>query len=178
MGFSQASYAVKGIEKLTASDAAISDQFGHSVSISGDKAIVGAHSDDDNGSNSGSVYVYDLSASKNHSSEMKLTASDGDAGDNFGFSVSISGDTVIVGAPQADKNGQNAVGSAYVYDLGAADILASEIKLTAPSISANDNFGSSASISDDQAIVGALAGDKNKKNVDSGSAYIYDLSAL
>ena len=88
------------VTKITASDGAADDLFGVSVAISGDTAIVGALHDDDNGSSSGSAYVYrrDQGGVDNWGQVTKITASDGAALDVFGRSVAISGDTAIVGA--------------------------------------------------------------------------------
>ncbi len=100
--------------KLMASDASSVDWFGKSVSISADgiTAIVGAYMDDDGGTNSGSVYIYTKSGET--WSEIKVTASDGAASDNFGTSVSISADgtTAIVGAV-GDEEGS---GSVYILE--------------------------------------------------------------
>jgi hypothetical protein len=85
--------------KLTASDAAASDLFGLSVSVSGDTVVVGAYGDDDAGSDSGSAYVFVRSGGM-WTEQTKLTASDAAASDNFGQSVSVSGDTVVIGANQ------------------------------------------------------------------------------
>ena len=82
--------------EVTGSGAA-NDSFGYSVSISGDSVIVGANGDDDNGSNSGSAYVFTRSGGT-WTEQQKLTASDAAGGDQFGYSVSISGDSDIVGA--------------------------------------------------------------------------------
>jgi hypothetical protein len=99
--------------KLLASDGAADDAFGGSVSISGDVALVGASGDDDNGSSSGSAYVFRWNGSS-WEQEQKLLASDGDANDRFGFSVSISGDVALVGASGDDENGDSS-GSAYLF---------------------------------------------------------------
>jgi hypothetical protein len=103
---------------LTASDAAEDDEFGISVSISGDglTAIVGAHFDDDKGGNSGSVYIYTYNSGV--WTETKLLASDGAGGDFFGESVSISGDglTAIVGSRGDDDKGSGS-GSVYIIPL-------------------------------------------------------------
>ena len=83
--------------KLLASDGVASDWFGKSVSISGDYAVVGATDDDDNGNASGSAYVFKRTDTS-WVQEAKLLASDGAAFDVFGWSVSISGDYIVVGA--------------------------------------------------------------------------------
>jgi hypothetical protein len=106
-------------QKLIASDGAAEDQFGNSVSISGDVALVGAPYDDDNGNASGSAYVFRGNCSS-WVEEQKLLASDGAAFDWFGLSVSISGDVALVGAFADDDNGRLS-GSAYVYELTSVD---------------------------------------------------------
>jgi hypothetical protein len=104
------------IQKLLASDGAADDVFGHSVSISGNYAIVGAMGDDDNGNESGSAYIYykDRGGTGNWGEVKKITASDGAADDSFGESVSISGNYATVGAYVDDDNGTNS-GSAYIF---------------------------------------------------------------
>lgn len=86
------------------------------MSGDGATAVVGAHADDDRGSNSGSVYVYDLSVSP--PTERKLTASDGAVDDLFGYSVAVSGDgaTVVTGAHRHHTSGSYS-GAAYVFGL-------------------------------------------------------------
>ena len=88
-------------DKLLASDAQSSDVFGYSVSISGDgdTAIVGAYLEDEGGSTAGAAYVFTRSGGT-WTEQQKITASDAEAGDEFGRAVSISGDgnTAIVGA--------------------------------------------------------------------------------
>ena len=115
-GFPSAADAFSTEVKITASDGAFNDVFGISVAISGDTAIVGARRDDDNGFFTGSAHVYrrDQGGVDNWGQVTKITASDGAAGDEFGFSVAISGDTAIVGADRDDDNGGES-GSAYVY---------------------------------------------------------------
>ncbi len=162
------------VKKLTASDGAASDDFGYSVSISGDTAIVGARYDDDKVDDSGSAYMFsrDQGGANNWGEVKKLLASDGVAWDCFGWSVSISGDTVIVGAPYDDDSGTNS-GSAYIFyrDQGGANNWGQVKKLTASDGAASDEFGWSVSISGDVAIVGARWDDDN--GIDSGSAYIF-----
>ncbi len=99
--------------KIIASDGAGGDAFGWSVSIEGDRAIVGAYADDDNGNASGSVYIYDWNGST--WVETKVTASDGTSNDAFGESVSIADNRSIVGARYDDDKGSNS-GSAYIYE--------------------------------------------------------------
>ncbi|MDS0301113.1 dockerin type I domain-containing protein [Halogeometricum sp. S1BR25-6] len=161
--------------KLAASDAAMFDFFGHSVSMSDDgtTALVGAYLDGDAGLQSGSVYVYDLT--QDPPAETKLTASDGAAGDIFGWSVSVSGDgrTALVGARQDDDAGSSS-GSAYVYDLTQDP--PTETKLSASDAAAGDFFGDPVAINCDgsTALVGASHDDDAGSG--SGAAYVYDLT--
>lgn len=98
--------------------------------------------------------------------ELKLTASDGDFRDFFGFSVAVSGDTVIVGAPASDDNGAGA-GAAYLFDADGT-----ETKLTANDGAAGDGFGWSVALSGTTALIGApFDGDNGEF---SGSAYLFD----
>ena len=151
-------------QKLTASDAAPGDQFGYSVSIYGDSAIVGARLDDDAGSSSGSAYVFTRSGT-NWTEQQKLTASDAAAEDLFGTSVSIYGDSAIIGAP-FDVAG----GSAYVFTRSGTT-WTQQAKLTADDAAASDKFGTSVSIYGDSAIIGAPF-----DNGASGAAYVYTRS--
>ena len=90
------------VAKLTADDGAANDWFGGSVSIDGDTMVIGAHHDDDKGSGSGSAYVFTRDTAGDLASGWtqvaKLTASDGAVNDFFGYSVSIDGDTMVIGA--------------------------------------------------------------------------------
>jgi hypothetical protein len=99
--------------KLLASDGEAEDYFGLSVAISGDTVVVGAYRDEDQGSESGSAYVFEGSG-VSWSEQAKLLASDGVVNDYFGYSVAISGDTLVVGAFLDDDKGFDS-GSAYVF---------------------------------------------------------------
>ncbi len=105
--------------KLLPDDSAAGDKFGISVAISPDGigAIVGARSDDDNGTNSGSAYLFDISDPASPTQIAKLQPDDGAEGDLFGWSVAISPDGIgaIVGAVNDDDNGTS-TGSAYLFD--------------------------------------------------------------
>ena len=156
-------------QKLSASDGAASDYFGSGVSVDGDTAIVGAYRDDDVGSDSGSAYVF-VRAGSTWTEQQKLTASDGAAFDYFGHSVSVSGDTALVGSHGDDDVGTSS-GSAYVY-VRSGSIWTEQQKLTASDGAASDYFGSSVAVSDDTAIVGAY--DDNQGGInDVGAAYVF-----
>ncbi|MCI0536805.1 MAG: choice-of-anchor D domain-containing protein, partial [Verrucomicrobiales bacterium] len=102
-------------QKLTASDAAADDNFGWRVAINGDAAIVGAPDHDTAaGANAGSAYVFTRSGGV-WTEQQKLTASDGGAGDRFGFSVALSGDAFMVGAYLHDTAAGMDAGSSYLF---------------------------------------------------------------
>jgi len=154
--------------KLTASDGAAYDNFGSSVSLDANTLLVGAPLDDANSTDSGSVYVFERRGAV-WTELAKLTASDGVAYDIFGGSVSIHAQTVLVGAPLDDDSGGNS-GSVYVFGLTETG-LTEQAKLIASDGTADDNFGSSVSISGQTAVVGAYGDDVNGTN--SGSAYVF-----
>ena len=163
--------------KLTASDGAAADIFGFSVAISGDTAVVGAALDDVPGAAnddtaSGSAYVFVRSAGA-WSEQQKLTASDAAAGDLFGRSVAISGESVVVGAFNDDDTASDS-GSAYVFQRSGTT-WSQEAKLTASDAALSDFFGFSVAISGDTAVVGAHLDDD--AGGDSGSAYVFQRSA-
>ncbi len=155
--------------KLLASDGAASDRFGNSVSISGNYAVVGASDDDDNGTGSGSAYVFKRSGTS-WTQEAKLLASDGAAGDLFGGSVSISGNYAVIGSIRDDDNG-NSSGSAYLFKRNDTS-WTQETKLLPSDGAANEVFGWSVSISGDYAIIGTIFDDDN--GTEAGSIYIYN----
>lgn len=159
------------VTKMTAGDAAASDLFGRSSSVSRDTAVVGAPGDDDAGTDSGSAYVFerDQGGAGTWGQVAKLTAGDGAAGDQFGYSVSVDGDTAVVGAYLG-----GGAGSAYIFERhhGGPDTWGQVAKLTADDGAAGDYFGWSVSISGDAAIVGAWKNDHGA--TDSGSAYIFE----
>ena len=166
--------------KLTAADASAGDAFSsfqpipgpasYALSISGDTVVVGAAGDDDLGLDSGSAYVF-VRTGTTWAQQAKLTASDGDAGDLFGRSVAVSGDTVIVGASHDDDAGLNS-GSAYVF-VRTGTTWAQQAKLPAVSRSAQDRFGIHVAVEGDTAVVGATGDDHHAGAFNAGSAYVF-----
>ena len=157
------------LTKLMADDGASADNFGCSVSISGNTAIVGAYSADDLGNSSGAAYVFE-DTGLGWTQVAELIATDGAAGDCFGRSVAVSGNTAIVGAP-ADSSIRHTAGSVYVFeDTGSG--WTQVAKLTATDGAVDDHFGYSVSISGDIVIVGTYRAGL------SGSAYIFEDAGL
>ncbi len=162
------------VVKLQALDAAAGDLFGYSVAIDGDYAVVGAYSADDGGADSGAVYIYgrNQGGDNNWGQVIKLTASDAAAGDLFGTSVAIEGDYVVVGASSEDGGGSDR-GAAYIFyrHQNGTDSWGEVVKLTASDGEDSDTFGYSVAINGDFVVVGALYEDSGGNN--SGAAYIY-----
>lgn len=150
-------------QKLVASDGAMYDHFGQMVSISGDRAIVGAYASFPWG-----AYIYHFDG-MNWVEQQKLTASDAALSDAFGDAVSISGDYAIVGAQLHAARG-TASGSAYIFHYNGTRWVEQQKLLASDGVVA-DRFGSAVAISGSYAIVGAYLGDGNV--ADSGSAYIF-----
>ncbi len=170
--------------KLTAYDGAAYDNFGISVAVDGDTAVVGAPGNDGAGADSGSVYVFvkPTGGWATSTETAKLTASDSAALDYFGYSVAVDGDTVLVGAYQDDdeENDSEDSGSAYVFtkpnsSRGWADWDPMEDTETAKlttSVGADDDwFGVSVALDGSTAVVGASGDDDN--GIDSGSVYVF-----
>lgn len=160
------------VQKLLASDGMANDEFGVSVAVSGDFAVVGAHQ---HNSGAGAAYVYERNAGgpNNWGQIAKLVAADQAAGDNFGWSVAIDGSTIVVGAYNDDDNGLNS-GSAYVFyqNQGGPNNWGQVTKLTASDGFSLDFYGYSVDVEGDHIIVGAYQDDDNGGS--SGSAYIYN----
>ncbi|MEP7106746.1 MAG: FG-GAP repeat protein [Ferruginibacter sp.] len=161
--------------KLTASDGGAGDNFGNSVGISGDYAIVGSPRGAGNWFLQGAAYIF-VRTGSTWTQQAKLNASDGLIGDYFGTSVSISGADVLVGAPNDSDPFAN-MGSAYVFVRTGAG-WSQQSKLTVSYGKYNDRFGFSVSINGDYAIVGAPFTSINIAYPYDGSAYIFVRSGV
>lgn len=156
--------------KILPDDGAPLNWFGYSVSISNGMAVIGARFDDDNGTMSGSAYIFNRNGAGRWVQQAKLLPVDGAAGDAFGFCVSISGNAVIVGARDADETELDS-GAAYIFRYDGFGNWVQEAKLTAFDDAESDRFGTSVSIDGDIAVVGEDKDDDN--GMDSGSAFVY-----
>ena len=154
------------LAKLTASDGAANDSFGNSVAIGSDIIVVGAYRDAVGANtNQGSVYIFDL----NGIQLTKITASDGAASDQFGNSVAIFSDKIVVGAYGNDNGSGTYSGSVYVFDLDGTQLT----KITPSDGAASDFFGISVAAGDNKIVVGSYQDDDN--GTASGSVYTYNL---
>lgn len=189
---------------LKASNTGTNDQFGSSVSISGDTLAVGANGEasnakgvngnqtNNNASFAGAVYVF-VRTGTNWTQQAYLKASNSAANDNFGWSVALSGDTLVVGAPREDSNAtgvngnqndNNAIdsGAAYVFVRNGTN-WSQQAYLKAANTGDNDWFGYSVAISGDTILVGDPLEDSNGIGVNgddgnnfadnSGAAYVF-----
>lgn len=167
--------------KLIASDAASQDQFGFSVDVSGDTALVGANGDDSAcpsvlgpstpismNCGSGAAYVFVRSGTA-WSEQAKLTSSDLAAGDSFGSALALDGNTAVVGAQGDDDSGMSS-GSAYVF-ARAGTTWSQQAKLTATDPGIGDSFGLSVALDGDTALVGEN-GDVDGGNI-NGAVYVF-----
>ena len=94
----------------------------------------------------------------------QIVPSDGAISSDYGYSVAVGSQKIVVGAQNDDDNG-NISGAAYIYDLDGSN----EIKITASDGAANDRFGWSVSVGSGRIVVGAYGGD---------SAYVFDLDGI
>jgi len=146
--------------KATAAGSVSSDYLGFSVSLEGDYAVVGATGKDDNGSASGAVFVFKRNTVSGSWFQVdKLLASDGAASDQFGYTVDISGDFIIIGAPFDDDTALNS-GSVYIFKRNTGlDTWTEVSKVVAATPVAEDRLGTVVSIHGDYAVAGMMLDD-------------------
>lgn len=192
---------------LKASNTGWWDEFGRSVAISGDTIVVGAYYEDSNATgvngnqknnlanNSGAAYVF-VRSDSTWSQQAYLKASNTEIGDDFGYSVAISGDTIVIGAHNEDSNATGvdgnqadnsaaASGAAYVF-VRSGSAWSQQAYLKASNTEASDYFGRSVAISGDTIVVGAYAEDSAASGVNgnqsdntssaSGAVYVFERS--
>ncbi len=191
---------------LKASQVTAHDYFGRSVAISGDTVVVGAHNEDGSATgvdgtenelapDAGAVYVF-VRSGTTWRQQAYLKATQVTANDQFGFSVAIAGDTLVVGANLEDgsSTGVNGTVNELAPDAGAAYIFvrrtggnggrtwSQQAYLKASQVTANDQFGFSVAISGDTVVVGANLEDGSATGVngvvnelapDAGAAYVF-----
>jgi hypothetical protein len=152
------------------------DQFGFSVAIDGDYAMAGTPQDDENASNSGSVFVYKKNLSGVWSYSAICTASDYELSAYFGCAIAMADPYAVIGARNADYSGIAAGGGAYVFKRSGSS-WSQLARLSVSGIAMNDHFGKSAAISSNgQYIVVGSPDDSNGSGlVRDGSAYVYKL---
>jgi hypothetical protein len=176
---------------IKASNTEANDGFGSSVAISGDTLVLGAPEEDssattvngnqtnNNAENSGAVYVF-VRDETTWFQQAYLKASNSDAGDRFGTSIAISGDTVVVGAPVEDSsatgidgdqtdNSADRAGAAYVF-IRNGTTWSQQAYIKASNTDVRDGFGSSVAISGDTVAVAAVGEDSSATGIDGDQA--------
>jgi hypothetical protein len=186
---------------LKASNAQGADQFGFSVAASGDIVVIGAIGEESTGTaeNAGAAYVF-VRNGDSWSQQAFLKASNADGADTFGWSVAVSGDTIVIGAgadnpnfggEDSDATGVNGDGSnnnatnsgaAYIFVRNGTNWI-QQAYLKASNTGVEDRFGSSVAISGDTVVVGAAFEDSNATGINgnqsdnsqtnSGAAYVF-----
>ena len=160
--------------KLTPSDGSLGDGFGQSVAISNDTIVIGAPGDNDNGNLSGSVYVFERVDAETWVQVAKLTASDGAAEDMFGYSVAISNESIVVGAPGDDDSSSLFAGSVYIFTLAGGG-WSQHSKLVRPyDGNISHGFGESLAIDENTVLVGVPEDHVTGMNpISAGSVYVF-----
>jgi hypothetical protein len=151
------------VGKIFSSDIDFADNFGRRVAVSNSMAAISSPFDDDRGTDSGSVYLFNAATAQQ---QRKLTANDGAAGDLFGLGVAINDQVVAVGAPFDDDRGESS-GSVYLFNATTGQQLA---KITAADGQAGARFGESVDIDGSTLIVGAPTDNG------VGAAYLFDIA--
>ena len=186
---------------VKASNTGQNDEFGSSVAVAGDTVVVGASGEDssttgvnsvpnESGGDSGAAYVF-IRNGGIWSQQAYLKASNASARDQFGFSVAVAGDTVVVGARKEDSSttGVNSVSNEAASESGAAYVFvrsgstwSHQAYLKASNTSAGDFFGTSVAVAGDTVVVGALGESSSTTGVNSvsneaasfsGAAYVF-----
>jgi hypothetical protein len=159
--------------KLTPSDGQALATFGSSVAIDGDRIVVGSPTVESPVFNAGHAYLYEADGSGGWT-ETLLQPSDVVADTNFGSSVAVDGDRVVVGAPGTPWDPDIDPGAAaYVFDLDGLGGW-TETKITPSDPLAPGYFGGAVAVSGDRIVVGA----HGDPATEAGAAYIYDSDGL
>lgn len=148
------------------------DEFGLTVALSGDRAVVGAPYDDDRGPNAGAVYAY-LRVASVWQFQAKFYASDTVGDDQFGVDVDIDGDVIVVGAWQHDHGQGPHAGAAYVFEWGTWQNC---VELHGSgTVGGVTQFASSLAVSGDTIVVGSMYDDTGCGGTGTycGAAYVY-----
>jgi len=151
---------------VSASDGATGDDFGAATAIDGSIVAVGAPDGPGNAADAGAVYVF-RKVGASWTQVAKVIASDGANGDDFGASIALKGDTLVVGAPLADVGATDA-GAAYVFRNTTGNVWSEQTKLVATTPAANARFGASVATRSSRALVGAPGASGN-----AGRAFLF-----
>ncbi|WCL50545.1 putative Ig domain-containing protein [Leptospira sp. GIMC2001] len=190
---------------IKATNSGSNDEFGNGLSISGDTIVVSAQfegsnqttitngstaSSDNSATNSGALYVFRRSGNA-WAQEAYIKSSNSNISDEFGYSVAISGDTIVAGAVNEDSNqstitnGATSSGDNTLSNSGAAYVFrrsgttwAQEAYLKASNANAADQFGNSVAIDMDTIVIGSCAEDSNQTTITNGATSSVDNSSV
>jgi len=157
------------LHELTPTDGEYSDHFGSAVALDGNLALVGTPDDDDNGYDSGCVYIFDVTTGQQL---RKLHPNPAGYSESFGSSVFLEGSLVLIGAKDANWGGGLSSGAAYLFDAATGQQLH---RLLPHGGSNNDAFGTSACLDQGRVLVGAPR--ENDLFNDGGFASIFDAAS-
>jgi len=158
-------------QKLIAPDGNMNDQFGITVTISGETLAIGAPIDENAGNQNRGVYIFTRNGSV-WTLEQKLSPNDGQNDDRFGGAVSLDGDSILVGASNQNIGTNRDQGAVYQF-VRIGMNWSQQRKLTASDGAEDDFFGSAVAINGGISIVGAWHDDIGA-NADQGSGYLFD----
>lgn len=159
-------------QKLTSGDADRLDRFGTAVSLSGDRAVIGAKWDRPSGFPTGAAYVFEFDGTS-WTERQKLTASDGEDDDNFGIATALWSNWIAVSATGVDTPEVPSAGAVYLYELDGVHWVERQ-KLGPPEAQPETWFARSVAIDAGRLLVGAHAEDHHGL-IRAGAAYLYEL---
>ena len=161
---------------LAADDGAANDFFGGSVAVDGDTILVGANGDDDNGSKSGAIYLFERGGNT-WVQQAKLMPADGAAADNFGYAVELASNTAVIGASHFSDDASDSI---YIFTRSGGS-WTEQGEIPDPDAKAGSKFGLSVAIDDAAAsvLVGAFGADAGTERSDAnaGAAYLFELES-
>lgn len=163
-------------QRLVSASAAAHDFFGQAVATDGNTAVIGIWGNDAGAAQSegdGAVEVW-LRTGNTWALQQRLVSGDAGTNEQFGWSVAISGDTLVVGSPLADASGSDS-GSVFVYTRSAG-VWTLQTQLTSATVDSNDNFGFAVAIEGDTLIASARRDEVGAVNA-AGAAYVYTRTA-
>ena len=160
------------ITKLLAPDGADGDNFGQYISVDNTTMAIGAIRDDDNATDTGSVYVFDKDVNGNWQISAKLNASDALANDRFGAQVALKGDVLFVGSI-ADNGVNNDNGAVYVFNrISGSWSESAKLIPPAPGTGTNSSFSTALSTDGSTLLVGSSHDDAAGYN--AGAVHVYE----
>ena len=169
-----ADVSIGGAFSLTASDGEAGDNFGESVALSHNTAVIGAYGDDDRGTDAGAAYVFVRNASGQWSQQQKLTSTSSRANDHFSqHAVAIEGNTIVVGADEWDFLADDNAGAVYIFTRDGT-VWTQQTELKGGSAY---NYGIGVDISGNSVIIGARGADAPGL-ARAGTAYVYRLDCV